>query len=218
MLIIAFIFQEVAGLIEDNKTLKTGSRIALKSVAVFLLAFFICFNFYQTFIVFNNLSNEKDKYPGIYMPGSIPAGYVWGHKLGIKSAAYLLRKDEFFTGGLVSYHGSAFNFIYMGGEIIVYNPSNGIEYMMAGEDIVKKYKIRYIAISPDFFNKEYLEYIDSKDFKKIIITHGGEEIYYVYDVLKTDGKVVVIGRDQYDRDYNKKYADINVALPYFNSF
>jgi len=218
MLIIAFVFQEVARLIWDNKTLKTGSRIILKSATVFLLAFLICFNFYHTYIVFNNLSTEKEKYPGIYMPGRIPAGYVWGHKLGIKSAAYLLREDEFFTGGLVSHYGSAFNFIYMGGEIIVYNSSNAIEYMMAGEDITEKYKIRYIAVSPDFYNKDYMEYIDSKDFKKIIITHNGEEIYYVYDVLKTDGEIVVIDRDQYDREYNKKYGDIGFALPYFNSF
>jgi len=218
LFVIAFAFQEAAGLLEDSKNLKTGFRIVLRSAATLLLAFFICFNFYHTFIVFNNLSPEKEKYPGIYTPGKIPAGYVWGHKLGIKSAAYLLREDEFFTGGLVSHYGSAFNFIYMGGELIVYNPTNAIEYMMIGEDITEKYKIRYIAISPDFYKKEYIDYVDSKNFKKIIITHNGEEIYYIYDVLKTDGEVVVIGRDQYDRDYNNKYAGIGVALPYFDSF
>jgi 4-amino-4-deoxy-L-arabinose transferase-like glycosyltransferase len=218
LLIIAFAFMVVAGLIEENKLLRIGKRVTLKTFLAALAAVIICLNFYHTFIIFNNLYPDKEKYPGIYMPGKIPAGYVWGHKVGIKSAAYLLREDNFFTGGMVSHYGSAFNFIYMGGEIIVYHSSNAIEYMMEGEDITKKYKIRYIAISPGFFNKDYLEYVDSKDFKKIIITHNGEDIYYVYDVLDASGEIVVIERDQYDKEYNKKYTDIDVALPYFNSF
>ncbi len=218
LLVVAFAFMVVNGLIEENKFLRRGTRVTVKTFLTVLLAAAICFNLYHTFIVFNNLSIEKEKYPGIYMPGNIPAGYVWGHKVGIKSAAYLLRKDNFFTGGMVSHYGSAFNFIYMGGEIIVYNSSNAIEYRMEGEDITEKYKIRYIAISPGFFNKEYLDYIDSQGFKKIVITHRGKEIYYVYDVLTASDEVVVIGRDQYDREYNKEYANINVALPYFNSF
>ncbi len=218
MLIVAFAFMAVAGLVEESKFLRKGAGIAVKTVLAVLLVTIICLNFYHTFIVFNNLSVDKEKYPGIYMPGKIPAGYVWGHKLGIKSAAYLLRKDNCFTGGLVSHYGSAFNFIYMGGEIIVYNSSNAIEYMMAGENIAKNYKIRYIAVSPGFSNKDYLDYIDSQGFKKIIVTHGSEEIYYIYDILGTGGEVVVIERGQYDREYNKKYTDINVALPYFNSF
>ncbi|MEA2016765.1 MAG: hypothetical protein U9O59_08740 [Actinomycetota bacterium] len=218
MLIIALAFQEVSGLLEENKFLRRGTRVTVKIFLTILLAGVICINFYHTFIVFNNLSPEKEKYPGIYMPGKIPAGYVWGHKVGIKSAAYLLREDGFFTGGMVSHYGSAFNFIYMGGEIIVYHSSNAIEYMMEGEDITEKYKIRYIAISPDFFNKDYLDYIDSHGFKKIVITCRGKKIYYVYDVLEKSGEVVVIGRDQYDREYNKKCTDIDVALPYFNSF
>ncbi|HEY4662893.1 MAG TPA: hypothetical protein VIH07_04360 [Candidatus Humimicrobiaceae bacterium] len=218
MLIIAFAFKSISDLIEDRKFLKPRIGFTLKALIGLTLAAIICFNFYHTFIVFNDLSPDKEKYPAIYMPGKIPAGYVWGHKVGIKSAAYLLRKDNFFTGGLVSHFGSAFNFIYMGGEIIVYDPSNAIEYMMAGEDITKEYKIRYIAISPDFFNKEYLKYIDSKSFKKIIITYKGKEIYYIYDVLKINSEVVVIDRDQYDREYNKEYTDIDIALPYFNSF
>ncbi len=218
LLIIAFAFESISNLVRDKKFLRAGIGIAAKVLLSTALAVFICFNFYHTFIVFNDLSQDKEKYPAIYMPGGIPAGYVWGHKVGIKSAAYLLRKDKFFTGGLVSHLGSAFNFIYMGGEIIVYNSSNAIEYMLAGEDITQKYKIRYIAVSPDFFNKEYLGYIDSKGFKKVIITYNGEEIYYIYDVLKTGGEVVVIGRDQYDREYNEEYTGIGVALPYFNSF
>src|SRR4030042_42529 len=192
MLIIAFAFESISNLIKERKFIKNGTGITVKVLAVAVLAVLLCFNFYHTFIVFNDLSPAKEKYPAIYMPGKIPAGYVWGHKVGIKSAAYLLRKDDFFTGGLVSHQGSAFNFIYMGGEIIVYNSSNAIEYMMAGEDITKKYKIRYIAISPDFFNKEYLEYIDSKNFKKIIITYDDEEIYYIYDILKSRDEVIVI--------------------------
>jgi 4-amino-4-deoxy-L-arabinose transferase-like glycosyltransferase len=218
MLIIAYACQSAGNLISENKYFKNGIKAMIKPLLVSILAVIICFNFYHTFIVFNNLSPDKEKYPGIYTPGNIPAGYVWGHKLGIKSAAYLLREDNFITGGLVSHYGSAFNFIYMGGEIIVYSSSNAIEYMMAGEDIVTKYKIRYVGLSPDFHNKEYLEYIDSKGFKKIIITHKGEEIYYIYDVLKTSSEVVVIDRDQYDREYNKKYTNIDVALPYFNTF
>jgi len=218
LLIIAFAFMVVSGLIEENKFLSTGKRVTLKTFLAALAVVIICLNFYHTFIIFNNLYPDKEKYPGIYMPGKIPAGYVWGHKVGIKSAAYLLREDNFFTGGMVSHYGSAFNFIYMGGEIIVYNSSNAIEYMMAGENIEKNYKIRYIAVSPGFSNKDYLDYIDSQGFKKIIITHGDEEIYYIYDILNTCGEIVVIGRDQYDREYNKKYTDIDVALPYFNSF
>src|SRR4030043_884927 len=202
MLIIAFAFESIGNLIKERKFVKNSTGITIKVLSCTVLAVLLCFSFYHTFIVFNDLSPSKEKYPAIYMPGKIPAGYVWGHKVGIKSAGYLLRKDNFFTGGLVSHLGSAFNFIYMGGEIIVYNPSNAIEYMMAGEDITKKYKIRYIAISPDFFNKEYLKYIDSKSFKKIIITYKGNEIYYIYDVLKTNNEVVVINRDQYDKEYN----------------
>lgn len=218
LLIIAFAFESISNWVRDKKFLRASAETIAKVLIGAALAVFICFNFYHTFIIFNDLSPDKEEYPGIYTPGEIPAGYVWGHKVGIKSAAYLLRKDNFFTGGLVSHLGSAFNFIYMGGEIIVYDSSNAIEYMMTGEDITQKYKIRYIAISPDFFNKEYLEYIDSKGFKKIVITYNSEEIYYIYDVLKTSGEVVVIDRDQYDRDYNREYTDINVALPYFNSF
>ncbi|MFA5014467.1 MAG: hypothetical protein WC549_02870 [Actinomycetota bacterium] len=218
MLIIAFAFESISNLIKDRKSIRNGAGITVKGLAVAVLAVLLCFNFYHTFIVFNDLSPAKEKYPAIYMPGKIPAGYIWGHKVGIKSAAYLLRKDEFFTGGLVSHLGSAFNFIYMGGEIIVYNSSNAIEYMMAGEDITQKYRIRYIAISPDFFNKEYLGYINSKGFKKIIITHDDEEIYYIYDVLNSDSEVVVIDRDQYDGEYNREYTDIDMALPYFNTF
>lgn len=218
MLIIAFVFQLVSDLIKSAKFPKRGTRVIVRTFLGILVAVIICFNFYHTFIVFNNLSSNKEEYFAIYNPGEIPAGYVWGHKVGIKSAAYLLRKDDFFTGGLVSHLGSAFNFIYMGGEIIVYNSSNAIEYMMAGQDITKEYKIRYIAISLDFFNKEYLEYIDSQGFKKIVITCEGREIYYIYDVLKINNEVVVIGRDQYDKEYNREYTSIDVALPYFDSF
>ncbi|OFW64523.1 MAG: hypothetical protein A2Z35_04965 [Actinobacteria bacterium RBG_19FT_COMBO_36_27] len=218
MLIIAFAFESVSNLTKEKKFLRPDEGITAKVLIGAALAVLICFNFYHTFIVFNNLSPDKERYPAIYTPGNIPAGYVWGHKVGIKSAAYLLRKDNFFTGGLVSHFGSAFNFIYMGGEMIVYNSTNAIEYMIAGEDITKEYKIRYIAISPDFFNKKYLEYIDSKGFKKIVITHKNKEIYYIYDILKTDNEIIVIDRDQYDREYNREYTDVDVALPYFNSF
>ncbi len=189
-----------------------------KLILNLFLIILLCLNFYHTFILFNDLSLNKNKYPAFYSPGKVPAGYVYGHKLGIKSAAYLLRKDKTFTGGLVSHHGSAFNFIYMGGEMIVYNSSNAIEYMISGEDITKNYKIRYISISPDFQNKEYLDYIDSKGYKKISITHNNEEIYRIYDILNRNNEIIVIDRDQYDIEYDKKYSKIDVALPYFNTF
>lgn len=218
MFIIVFAFESISNLTKDRKSIRKGAGITIKVLAGTVLAILLCFSFYHTFIVFNDLSPMKEKYPAIYMPGKIPAGYIWGHKVGIKSAAYLLRKDDFFTGGLVSHFGSAFNFIYMGGEIIVYNSSNAIEYMMAGEDITQKYRIRYIALSPDFFNKEYLEYVDSKNFKKVTITNKGEEIYHIYDILKSESESIVIERDQYDREYNREYTDIDIALPYFNTF
>ena len=110
------------------------------------------------------------------------------------------------------------NFIYMGGEMIVYNSSNAIEYMLVGEDITENYKIRYIAVSPDFQNKEYLDYIDSKGYKKISITHNNKEIYRIYDILNRDNEIIIIDRDQYDIEYNKKYSKIDAALPYFNTF
>ena len=75
-----------------------------------------------------------------------------------------------------------------------------------------------MALCPDFFNKEYLGYIDSRGFKKITITYKGEEIYYIYDILKSEDESIVIERDQYDREYNREYTDIDAALPYFNTF
>ena len=219
LLIMAFAYQSVEGLLARNKNIYRDKKVSIKKwLFGIVLVLFICGNFYHTFILYNELSINKEKYPCFYTPGKVPAGYVYGHKVGIKSAAYLLRQDEFFTGGLVSHYGSAFNFIYMGGEIIVYNSSNAIEYMMVGENITEKYKIRYIGISLDFQNKDYLNYIDSQGFKKIVIVHEGQEIYYVYDVLTMSDENIFIGRDEFDRAYNKEYSDYNIALPYFNSF
>ncbi len=218
LFIIAFAFQAIDGIAGGQN--KAGERaVSPKRLLLYLAALaFICLNFYHTFVLYNCLSLDKDRYPGIYLPSRVPAGYVYGHKLGIKSAAYLLREDDYITGGMVSHYGTAFNFIYMGGEIIIYNTSNAIEYMMAGDDISQKYRIRYIGISPDFHNRDYLEYVDSKGFKKIIIRHDGRDLYYIYDHLTPNGETIIIGRDEYDREYNRTYSRIDRALPYFDSF
>jgi len=219
LLIMAFIYGSISSTPGDIQQQGIKKSIAVKKILLNLVIIgFLCLNFYHTFILFNDLSLNKDSYPGFYTPGKIPAGYVYGHKVGIKSVAYLLRKDKYFTGGLVSHHGSAFNFIYMGGEIIIYHSSDAIDQMMAGEDISNKYHIRYIGISPDFGNKDFLDYIDSKGFKKIVVKHRNKEIYYVYDILTKNNETIVIERDEFDREYDREYSGIDVALPYFNSF
>jgi len=106
----------------------------------------------------------------------------------------------------------------MGGEIIVYSPSDAIDRMIAGEDVTKNYKIRYVCISPDFQNKSFLDYIGSKGFKKIIVEYRNKEIYYVYDILTKNNEIIVIDRDEFDSEYDREYSNIDVALPYFNSF
>lgn len=217
-LFIAYAFKVINDFIRENKNIKDGLKKAFIATIYAFCAIILSFNFYHTFILFDNLSLDKSSYPAFYTPGYIPAGYHSGHKVGIKSAAYLLRKEAKLGENLVSDKGSAFNFIYMGGEMTPYSASNGIELMRAGEDIYKDYRIRFIAISPDFQNEEYLEYIDSQGFNKIVVMYKGKDIYYVYDVLETEDKITVIQRDEFDREYRQEYTNIDAALPYFFNF
>jgi hypothetical protein len=204
----------------------TGNRdhIAAKNKRKILLPVYsflvilICLVFYHTFILFNSLSLDKEKYPLFYNPGYVPAGYATGHKVGIKSAAYLLRKDKSVGEELVSHYGVGFNFIYMGGDIIPYHSSNAIELMKAGEDVYRDYRIRFISISPDFYNKEYLEYIDSQGFDKLIVEHDNKEIFYVYDIINKNNEIIIIDRDQYDRDYIREYSHFSIAQPHFSYY
>lgn len=198
--------------------LKINAKKALKSFFIVLFGCFFALNLYHTFIQFNDLSLDKQKYPLFYNPNKLPAGYISGHKVGIKSAAYLLRKEVQPNEYLVSDKGVAFSFIYMGGEQVVYSTSNAIEYMRAGEDIYNKYRIRFIGISSDFQNKEYLKYIDSQGFNKITIKLNDKEIYYVYDILKQENKNTVIGRDQYDREFLREYGSPEKAISFFANF
>ena len=214
----AYAFKVVNDFIRENKNIKNGLKKASIAAIYAFCVIVLSFNFYHTFTLFNNLSLDKTIYPAFYTPGDIPAGYNSGHKVGIKSAAYLLRKEAKVGEDLVSDKGSAFSFIYMGGDITPYSASNGIELMRAGEDIYHDYRIRFIAISPDFQNKEYLKYIDSQGFNKIVVEYEGKEIYYVYDILKSENIITVVQRDEYDKDYEKEYTNINVALPYFFNF
>ncbi len=214
----AYAFKVINDFIRENKSIKKGLKKAFITTIYAFCAIILSFNFYHTFILFNNLSLDKSIYQAFYAPGDIPAGYNAGHKVGIKSVAYLLRKEARVGENLVSDKGSAFSFIYMGGNITPYSASNGIELMRAGEDIYHDYKIRFIAISPDFQNKEYLKYIDSQGFNKIVVEYKGKEIYYVYDILKLENIITAVQRDEYDRDYKKEYTNVNVALPYFFNF
>jgi len=218
LLFIAYFYKVSNDLINNKKNLRIKvKRIFVVLVNVFF-AVFICLSFYHTYILFNDLSLNKEKYPAFYTPGSLPSGYNSGHKIGIKSAAYLLREDQNVGERLVTNIGTAFNFIYMGGELVPYSANNAIELMKAGENIYDNYRIRFVAVSPNLQNKEYLQYIDSRSFNKVIIMHDGEEIYYVYDILKNENLVTVIDRDQYDNNYIREYARIDKALPYYFNF
>lgn len=198
--------------------LKINVKKGLKAFFIILLGCFFALNLYHSFIQFNDLSLDKQKYPLIYNPNKLPAGYISGHKVGIKSAAYLLRKIVKPNEYLVSDKGTAFSFIYMGGDQVVYSTSNAIEYMRVGEDIYNKYRIRFIGISYDFQNKEYLKYIDSRGFNKITIKSNDKEIYYIYDVLERENKNEVIEREQYDWKYFWEYGRPEKAISFFSNF
>lgn len=215
--IVAFAIKCLYDIINDSN-LKINSKKILKTFFFIIFACFFALNLYHTFIQFNVLSPDKHKYSLIYNPNKLPAGYISGHKVGIKSAAYLLRKEVGPNEYLVSDKGTAFSFIYMGGEQVVYSSSNAIEYMRAGEDIYSKYRIRFIGISENFPNREYLNYIDSQNFNKITILFRGKEIYYVYDILVKENKNTIIERDQYDWKYFWEYGHPDKAISFFTNF
>lgn len=215
--ITAFAIKCLFDLISESNMDFNVKKISKSIFAVFLSCFFIL-SLYHSYVQYNDISLYKDKYPLFYNPGKLPAGYISGHKVGIKSAAYLLRKELNPNEYLVSDKGTAFSFFYMGGEQVVYSASNAIEYMRAGEDVYNNYRIRFIGISPDFQNREYLEYIDSQGFNKITITLHEKEIYYVYDILLKENKNTVIERDEYDREFLREYGWPQKAFSFFANF
>jgi len=202
----------------NKNNIKSNLFKIFKYSFIFFVFIIFSFNFYHTFTLFNNLSLDKSKYFAFYAPGKVPAGYISARKVGIKSAAYLLRNKAGAGENLVSDKGTAFSFIYMGGEQVVYSTSNAIEYLIAGEDIYKKYRIRFIGISSDFKNRKYFDYINSQGFDRIIVMQNGKPIYYILDVLKKEKVDTIIGRDQFDNEYNRTFAKIENALPFFKNF
>lgn len=198
--------------------LKTPKLCGIFITALVILI--ICFNFYHTFILFNNLDIEKTEFTLIFMPGKIPCGYPIGRKVGIKSAAYILRdKKESIQDMLVSDLGGAFNFIYMGGNLTgPYTAYNSIELIVSGEDVYRKHKVRFIAVLPDFPNKQYLSVVEKKNFNKYIIIYKEKPIYIIYDTAKAENKIFYIKRDEYDEFYNQKYKNVKDTIPYFLNF
>lgn len=180
-----------------------------------LIAILLTLNFYHTFILFNDLSLNKDKFPLFYKPYKIPSGYAEGHKVGIKSAAYILRKRLEPDQILVSDKGVAFNFIYMGDGFTSFSSKNAIDFLKDGKDILLEYNIRFVGISADYPEKIYIDTIEKMGFDKIVIKNGKKDIYYIYDVKNKNSKTDIIGRDEYDSEYNREYINIYKALPYY---
>jgi hypothetical protein len=180
-----------------------------------LIAFLLIFNFYHTFILFNDLSLNKSKYPLFYTPYKIPCGYTSGHKVGIKSAAFILRKEKNPNEILVSDKGVTFNFIYNGGGLTSLASADAIDLLKNGENIYKKYSVRFIGISADYPEEIYLKTIEKMGFNKIVIEYRGNKIYYVYDILKKENITTVIQRDEFDKKYDEEYSNIWTALPYY---
>ena len=160
-----------------------------------------------------DLSLNKDSYPLFYKPYKVPSGYAEGHKTGIKSASYLLRKKAGPDDILVSDKGVAFNFIYMGRGFTSYSSKSAIDMLRAGEDILAKKNIRFIAIAPDYPDRNYIPAIEKMGFDKIVIKSGEKDIYYIYDASTKNGKITNIGRDEFDELYNKEYINLFTALP-----
>ena len=189
---------------------KEKASILNKKVLLPILGFFFAFiiglNFYHTFILFNNLSINKEKYPLFYKPYKIPCGYAEGRKLGMKSAAYILRKRLKPNQNLVSDKGVAFNFLYMGNGFTSFSSKNAIDLLKDGHDVLKEYNIRFIGISADYSQRIY---------NKIIIKHKEKDLYYIYDLEAKGSKAEEILRDQYDKDYHKEYINIYKAIPYY---
>ena len=190
-----------------------GKRKVFNGIMMGLAALFLCLNFYHTFVLFDNLSLNKESYPLFYKPYKVPSGYSEGHKTGIKSAAYVLRKKEGPDGILVSDKGVASNFIYMGRGFTSYSSKSAIDMLKDGEDILSKYNIRFVAISPDYPDKNYIPAIEKLGFDKIVIKYQAKDIYYIYDVYGKNGKITYIARDEFDEAYNKEYINLFEALP-----
>jgi len=218
MCITAFGLQSLYDLFNKNNQVKVNLKKCFRNIMVCLFGILIILNFYHTFTIFNNLALDKSDYPLIYNPGRIPAGYNAAHKVGIKSAAYLLRQRKEGNERLVSDKGVAFNFIYMGGDFAPLAANNAIELMIADQDIVKDYDVRFIGISPDFGNSKYLEFIDSQGFDKIIIFKNSKELYYIYDIKNKNGLIEKIDRDEYDEKYAEDFYSVDTAIPYFRNF
>jgi hypothetical protein len=158
---------------------------------------------------------DKDRYPLFYKPYKIPCGYTEGRKTGIKSAAYLLRKELVPGQILVSDKGVAFNFLYMGDGFTSYSSKDAIDFLKDGKDIIAEFNIRYVGIAADYPKKIYIETIEKMGFNKLILEYKGKEIYYIYDVAKKNGVKKIIGRDEFDVNYNDEYINVFTALPYY---
>ncbi len=200
---------------ENNDQLfVTGhSKRILRVIITGFIVLFLLLNFYHTFILFNDLSLNKDKYPLFYKPFKIPCGYVEGHKVGIKSAAFLLRDLKEPGQLLVSDKGVAFNFVYMGGGFTSYAAKFAIDSLKDGRDILAENNIRFVGIESDYKEQIYIDTIEKMGFDKIIIENNGKEIYYIYDIANHNNKVTIIDRDEYDRAYNSEYINIFKAFP-----
>jgi len=195
--------------------IKVGIRKGLLVSMNVFIVLVLLMSFYHTFILFNDLSLDKNKYIGIYLPYRVPCGSATGRKIGMKSIAYLLRQEKRSEEILVSDKGGAFSFIYMGGNIAPLSSIDAIGLIRNGRDIYKEFKIRYVGISADFEDYNYIKLMEEKGYNKIIVKHKGKDIYYVYDLLARGKLSRVIDRDQYDKEYMEKYSNLYDALPVY---
>jgi len=215
LLTIIYAYESITDFLKSRNLSKIGiKKMFLISINVFMVLI-ILMSFYHTFIVFNDLSLDKKKYIGIYLPYRVPCGSATGRKIGMKSVAYLLRQEKRPEEILVSDKGGAFSFIYMGGNIAPFSSIDAIGLIRDGRDIYEEFKIRYIGISTDFKDYNYIKLMEDKGYNKIIVRYKKKDIYYVYDLLEQDKLSRVIDRDQYDKEYMEKYSNIYDALPVY---
>jgi len=208
MLIIGFGFQILWDYLKNQKRY-------LKKILITVSVILLLLNSYHTFMLFNSLSLEKEKYPLYFTPYRVPCGYLEGRKIGIKSVSYLLRPKLNPNEILVSDKGVAFNFLYMGQGFTNVSSLHAIELLISGADIYKSYNVRFIGIEPSNLSLGYVRDFDKMGYNKLIVKEGDSQIYFVYDILKK-GQVEEIDRDQYDRQYYTEYAsDVLTAIPYY---
>lgn len=208
MMVMGLCFQVIWDYVKNKK--KNIRQAVIAIIIVMLLL-----NSYHTFMLFNHLSMDKQKYPLYYAPYKVPCGYLDGRKVGIKSIAYLLRKELNPNEVLASDKGVSFNFLYMGQGFISISSLHAIELLVSGQDIYKSHNVRFIGLSPSSLSLDYVEEFDSMGYNKLIVMEGNKQVYFVYDILKK-GEVKEIGRDQYDVQYHKEYAsDVITAIPYY---